>query len=227
MSSLLNIINNLPAKSRGQQSKLEAFFDTKKPPEKQEQEQEAGGGKLMALLSKGGGGSSWEKNVSVVSNADILLTNRLKIQEGKTGWRMGSDGVRTYSTYRGGQLVTGSGAEAMRLSMGDNKTKSKSKGQDGTVDKGKENKGASKIEKKAQSKNKRKDGAGSTGPAKAPRRDANLDSRKKPRPSVEAFQSRTEEASAPAPLPCKEIQPQAYQGVTSSTDTGAVDDWGF
>lgn len=226
MSSLLNIINNLPAKSRGQQSKLEAFFDTKKPEswsEKQEQEQEAGGGKLMALLSKGGGGSSWEKNVSVVSNADILLTNRLKIQEGKTGWRMGSDGVRTYSTYRGGQLVTGSGAEAMRLSMGDNKSKSKSKGQDGAVDKGKENKGASKIEKKAQSKNKRKDGAGSTGPAKA---DANLGSRKKPRPSV-AFQSRTEETSAPAPLPCKEIQPQAYQGVTSSIDTGAVDDWGF
>ncbi len=238
MPSLLNIIDNVPTGGKGQQSKLEAFFGAKRR-ESETHEQGAdseSGAKLMNyLLSKRDdscGGSSWDQKESkVVSNAEVVLRNRLQIQESKTGWRMGEDGVRCYSTYRGGQLVTGSGAEAMRLSMGDNKgkkikSKSKSKEDRGNEkDTDKENKAGAKSGKKA-TKKKRNDAGGQLGSAKAPRRDANNDSKNKP-PSVEVIQTRVGvDTSASAPPLKNEIQPQAYQGRISS-QAGAVDDWGF
>ena len=60
-----------------------------------------------------------------ISNAEILLTNRIKTQEARTGWRVGADGKKSYTTYRGGKLITGEGAEAFSLSMGDTCSKRK------------------------------------------------------------------------------------------------------
>jgi len=42
------------------------------------------------------------------------------------GWK-NINGVKTYTTYRNGQLVTGEGAEAFKLAMGDNPKSSKGK----------------------------------------------------------------------------------------------------
>ena len=71
----------------------------------------------------------WKENTLIRSGADISLTNRAHIQKSLTGWRVGADGIRTYTTYRSGKLVTVSGAETMRYSMGDQKGKSKRKGE--------------------------------------------------------------------------------------------------
>jgi hypothetical protein len=132
MSSLLDLINKhtVAAAPNPGQSKLDSFFGLeKRGTDKQQPESSRGGGILDLLSSQGSDtsiSSAWKENS--ITNADIKLTNRMKVQEGRTGWRMGDDGNRTYSTYRGGQLVTGSGAEAMRLSMGDKNKGGKKKG---------------------------------------------------------------------------------------------------
>ena len=119
MSSLFNTINNDQKldKKRGQQT-LDKFMCKKFCPEMPRNEN-----KLIDLLGsiddRGPEAIGWREDDLIVTNVDVILSNRLRIAEAKTGWRMGEDGVRTYSTYRGGKLVTGAGAEAMRLCMGD------------------------------------------------------------------------------------------------------------
>lgn len=67
---------------------------------------------------------------SVYSISDISMSNRIANNK-KTlqGWKI-QNGVRTYTTYRNGKLVSGEGAEAFKLSMGDApKSKGKKRGQ--------------------------------------------------------------------------------------------------
>ena len=124
-----NLMNMIDAKSRPEPGKgIESFFTVKKSDEDVYGNSTFADALQKAVKSNDGKESlGWRINEVTISTATIKLRNRAQQQESLKGWRMGSDGVRTYSTYRNGKLVTASGAEAMRLSMGDQKTAKRKK----------------------------------------------------------------------------------------------------
>ena len=224
MPSLLDLIDEQPKdrrKAASSQPSLKEFLVSKPHGgggEERERSSASDKGKLMSLLLKGGreGGdavttssgasSSWKENS--VSNAEIILTNRMKNQEARTGWRVLADGTKTYSTYRGGKLVTGEGGQAFSLSMGD------SKGKRGRGVKRKEDT----VNAPGAGKSK---GKGAVSCAKIPRvNSSNGDS--KLRKETEGRRAEQELSRRSPPQP---ILPESYTGAISSADTAT--DWGF
>ena len=120
MPNLSNILNR--SACEGSKNIFESYFQN------QASRKEASLASALQNLSEDDHAQGWKENDSIRSGVDITITNRAHIQKSLTGWRVGADGIRTYTTYRSGQLVTVSGAEAMRYSMGDQKGKGKGKG---------------------------------------------------------------------------------------------------
>jgi hypothetical protein len=130
MPNLSNILNR--SACEGSKNILESYFQNQASSRK-----EASLASALQNLSEDDHAQGWKENDSIRSGVDITITNRAHIQKSLTGWRVGADGIRTYTTYRSGQLVTVSGAEAMRYSMGDQKGKGKGKGEGKGKGKGK------------------------------------------------------------------------------------------
>lgn len=172
---------------------------------------------------------SWNsiRGENVVNSAFIKVTNRQQQAKDSLGWRQNSDGTKTYSTYRGGQLVTLTGGEAFNAFMGDNKV---AKG------KKKSNKGAaeSKSDNRKRKSSGDDDNVGAKAPAPATKTaKGNSASKSSSVPQRSRSQSHTI-MLAPAPAPVR-ISPKAFvPGLPSQSGESQVEsnsdediDWGF
>ena len=149
--------------------------------------------------------------MQIRSGADISLTNRAHIRKSVTGWRVGPDGIRTYTTYRSGQLVTVCGAEAMRHSMGDQKGKSKGK-----------DRVKSAMQRQVQDKRKLVEQMGDSMPKRQKKDTTEMAKKVEKGGGRKARQNSLVEASRSAPTL---IEPAVYTGPSSAQSEEV--DWGF
>ena len=167
-------------------------------------------------LKGGGCAEGWDENEAFTSGADIALTNRASIQKSLTGWKMGPDGTRIYSTYRNGSLVTATGEEAARLSYGDLKCK---EGKKGAV------KGSSQLKRKGEAQDDSNPAKEDKQPKRQKKEAASAKLKKvvkEKERNVEVLWERPIAANIVAPV---RIEPAAYTGPASS-ETDEVD-WSF